>query len=133
MADVRANEMMKVLASLLILAAACFAGCATDGGSSAPYAVLNPDWIRNSLPGGGPETKWGDYRWAAASPTMGEATVRWQVVIDRHYGEEPGGSFEDGLDVNMWLGARQELMRAYYATGRTAEADNILKDLKKHW
>jgi hypothetical protein len=121
--------MMKVFPALLILAATCLAGCATGNGASAPYAVLNPDWIRNSLPGGGPGTKWGDYRWAAASPTFGEAVVRWETVLRKHDVE----SGEDGLDFNMWLGARQELMRAYYATGRTAEADIILRELRKYW
>jgi len=125
-------EMIKSSACLIVVVTSCLSGCATDRPPSPPYAVLNPDWIRNSVPGGGPGPKWGDFRRAAASPTFREAARRWQAVIDR-YGEEPADSFEDGLDVNMWLGARRELMRAYYATGETAKADAILKELEKYW
>lgn len=117
--------MTRILAAFLIVVASFCTSCAT--GTSRPYSVLNQTWIESSLPGGGPDTRWGRYRWAAASDTFAEAARRWEAVLADH------GECEDGLDFNMWLLARQELMRAYYATGRTAEADAILKELRKHW
>ena len=106
--------------------------CASRHPELGHYTVSDPAWFWSVVPGecGGPsDSKWHDFRWAASSRDFEEASQRWQTVLKRHYsGSDP---FEDGLDFNMRLEAKRELMRTLYVSGGVAQGDAVLKEIQK--
>jgi len=61
-----------------------------------------------------------DSNWAASSATVGQAIERWNKYIKDH--SQP----EDGFSRNYLIGARIDLMRAYYLGGEVDKGDDIL-------
>ena len=57
---------------------------------------------------------------AASSATVGQAIERWNKYIKDH--PQP----EDGFSNNYLIGARIDLMRAYYLAGEVDKGDEIL-------
>ena len=61
-----------------------------------------------------------DSNQAASSPTVSQAIERWKQYVEEH--PEP----EDGFSSNYLIGAKIDLMRAYYLAGEIDKGDEIL-------
>jgi len=69
-----------------------------------------------------------DLDWARDSPNAAVAIARYEILYERFYGEEEGGSMlGDSLDTRYYIQVRLQLMRLYYLRGRPAMAETVYK------
>lgn len=71
------------------------------------------------------DTLQGDFIWAAKSPNIRTAAVRWKKFLLLYSEQE----LDSAIQARLVTIAKYELMRVYYLLGNSQAADKILKDI----
>lgn len=67
----------------------------------------------------------GDFVWAAASPNLQTARVRWKNFLHVYETRE----LDSAIEARLLTIAKYELMRIYYLLGNREEGDKLFKEL----
>lgn len=117
--------MQRVLIAAFVLLLACHLMAVSA--ASVPDRRYTAIYAREQKPTGNHPrgSLQGDFTWAANSPDLRTAAIRWKSYLLK-YGEMELG---DGGDANLIRIAKYELMRIYYLRGDSKAGDKLLKEL----